>query len=74
MLNSFSQGTWGIPRGSLSVGRYTTLTEVRKIVPPYFKMKQMELILRPVFVVIGICASECAFSLKTLFRVVFISV
>ena len=56
------------------VGRYATLTEVRKIDPVYFEMKQMELILCPVFAVIGINASERKFSLQSLFRVVFIGV
>ena len=70
----FSQGTWEGFRWKLCVGRYCPLTEVREIGPPYYKTKQMELILCQVLVVIGISASESKFSLQSLFWVVFIGV
>jgi len=48
--------------------------QVRKFDPPYFEMKQMELILCPALMLIGICASESKFSLHSLFQIVLISV
>ena len=68
----FLQGAWGKVR--LRVGRYNTPTEVRKIDPLYIETKQMELILCPVLVVVGISASESKFSLHPLFQIVFIGV
>ena len=50
------------------------LRQVRKIDPPYFEMKQIELILCPALMVIGVSASESKFSLHSPFRVVFIGV
>ena len=43
------------------------LMEVRKIVPPYIETKSKELILCPVFLIIGFAASESELNLYVLF-------
>ena len=58
----------------LCVGGYITLTQVRKIDPPYFDLKQMGLILCPALMLIGISASESKYSLHSLFLIVFIDI
>ena len=72
VLNSFLQGTRRTFRRRLGVWRYTTLTQVRKIDTPYLEIKQMELILCPALMVIGISASESKFILHFLFPFIFI--
>ena len=53
--------------------RCSTLTEVGKIDPPYIQKKcRGNLLFRPVFVVVGLSASESKFNLRSLFQVVLI--
>jgi hypothetical protein len=58
----------------MSVGRYTILMEVRRIDPPNIDTKYKELTLCPVFMMVGVAASESKFDLYSLFRVALIDI